>query len=83
MEVKFIYNDCLTCIGGCRKMGLNNSSWLLEASEFPSALGLFCSLHDDFKFAAHRAFKFSYQMHNEVTVIKNVVVLKHGLVADG
>jgi len=55
----------------------------LEASEFPSALGLFCFLHDDFKFAAHRAFRFSCQMYNEVTVIKNVVVLKHGLVADG
>lgn len=64
-------------------MGLNSTSWFLDASDFPSALGLFCFLHNDFKFAAHTAFKFSCQMHNEATVLKHPVVLKHSLVADG
>lgn len=65
-------------------MGLNNTSWFLEAYDFPSALsGLFCFLHNDFKFVAHTSFKFLCQMHNEATVLKHPVVLKHGFVADG
>lgn len=61
-------------------MGLYNSKYLLEASDFPCASILVLS---DLNYAAHSTLNFSCQMNNEATTLKNPVVLKHSLVGAG
>lgn len=64
-------------------MGLYNSNYLLEASEFPYASILVCFILSDLNYAPHSIVNFSCQMNNEATTLKHPIVLKHSLVGAG
>lgn len=64
-------------------MGLYNSDYLLEASEFPCALELVFFILSDLNYASHSTLNFSCQMNNDTTTLKHSDMLKHSLVGAG